>query len=158
MIDISGATKAVQATSTNTFLLSQNVTPSMAALKASWSTAIEGAYALVEPKIHQDYYTCDEVDALLSLLETAIKLQIATIFNSHTHPVVVAWTLTPNSPMTFTMPTTPYIPMEVFVTKISRPIQITELVPISSVLDVESGVAQTELIEVYSKSPVIGLI
>lgn len=162
MLDVVGASRAVQSTSINAYLLSQNILPSMASLKASWNVAVKGTYALLEPLVHQDYYTSDEVDVFLINLENNIKLYIETIYNGHTHtsPFLGLQTGSPSSPIMYANPIMPYIRMETFIPKVSRPIEATAVVSaaLADLADIEVGTVVTETMEVYALSPVIGLI
>ena len=160
MLDINGAARSVASTATNIFLASMNINATLAMTKASWNVAIRGAYALLEPLIHADYYTYQEVDTYNAMMNT--NLSIAwQMYNLHQHPTGLLWAFATYQDVVWSAPQMVDIPQEVFIPKISRPIEITQVA--SAALadvanDVEFGAITTELIEVYSYSPVIGLI
>lgn len=155
MLDYYGATSATSKLATNTYLISLNINPIFAAEKACWSTNIAGVYALLEPLIHKDYYTSNEVDLFNTLMETSILTDIALMFNSHTHPVYVAWTGVPVSSMTFTSPFMPYIPMEVATKYLSRRIPLGPVSTVASTVSInddEMGISLPLPIQAYALS------
>lgn len=158
MIDLAGATQACLKAASNPVLTSMGITTASYAQKSTWNMAVQGAYALLFPLIHQHFPSRIETQTFVSeYVQTSFLQHHAQ--NSHT------WSAIPLGPgATVTMPSFALQGMMTF--PVSTPIQkkgrpITPPVDVLSVVGgddtppVEIGIPQIEPIMALSISPAL---
>lgn len=184
-MDPAGAALALSELGENSYLLSLGTDIMGAGEMSTWNMQIEGAYALLWPKIHWDYSTTVELEAYMYEEIEKLRAQTSESFLKLREEISTAWlehntipqhaaiggsntAIVPGEPIIFDIspemtpegPTTVlYVPNETGIIKMSRPVQEPSSISDTiAPIDLELGIMQSELIIVKADSPsIIGL-